>query len=384
MSGLAGGLAARAVGLGARLGLLVVVLPALAPGEVTRYLLLTTAATLVGRLLALGLEDELPLLVRGDVAAARGLAWLGLWPLLAGAAAGAAGLLDGGAGGTRQALTVAAAALVLAGTLVLVGLLRTLSATLYEQVLNAPPVLHLVAAASAPALDAPRLVLLGAGAQAVVALWVARQAGLIQLLPTRPNGPGGLGPHLRGGLGKLAANLLLVAQVRALGWLPSLVGAAAADALSYAVLVGEAGLQLATVAIQRHYGAYARGEGSPRLAARRGGAAWAALAAGAALLVGLPLPAISWLDPPAAAWALVAAGALAATLEVRYFCWSRGLDARPHLGLQVAWLLVVTLVVVALPAPRWPLAAAAGTSLLAGAALAWLTLGDRFRCWRAG
>ncbi|MCW8138127.1 MAG: hypothetical protein KIT58_04410 [Planctomycetota bacterium] len=303
--GLAGGLAARGVGLGARLGQRVELARALAPGEVTRYLLLTTAGTLVGRLLALGLEDELPLLVRGDVAAARRLAWVGFWPLVAGAAAGAAALMVGGAV-TTQALTVAAAALVLAGTLVLVGLLRTLSATLYEQVLNAPPVLHLVAAASAPALDAPRLVLLGAGAQAVVALWVARQAGLIQLLPTRPNGPGGLGPHLRGGLGKLAANLLLVAQVRALGWLPSLVGAAAADALSYAVLVGEAGLQLATGGYPAALRRLRPRRGSPRLAARRGGAAWAALARWRRRPGSAPG---GLLARPRPAWALVAAGA---------------------------------------------------------------------------
>ncbi|MBX3467218.1 MAG: hypothetical protein KF878_10020 [Planctomycetes bacterium] len=380
MTGVAEGLARRFVGLAARLGLLVAVLPGLAPGEVTRYLLLTTAATLLGRLLCLGLDDELPLVVRGDVATARSLHRVSLYPLLGGVALGGAALAAGA--GSSDALAVVCAALVLAGTLVLIGLLRTLSPALYEWVINAPPVLLLGGAACMPAIDGQGLVLLGAGAQALVALGAGVAAGLLQRRPAAP--AVALRSRLSGGVHKLAASLLLIAQVRALGWLPSAVGDAAADALTYAVLVGEAGLQLANVAVQRHYGAYARGEGSPRLAARRGATAWAALAAAAALLVGLPLPAVSWLDPAAAAWALVAAGALAATLEVRYFCWSRGLDARPHLGLQAAWLLVVTLVVVALPAPRWPAAAAAGTSLLAGAALAWLALGDRFRCWRAG
>lgn len=371
MTGLLHGLALRVVSLAAKLGFLGWVLPSLPAGEVTRYLLLTTAAALVGRLAALGLEDELPLVVRGERQVARGLVWLAGAPLLA------AGLLGGGAlaaGPASTALAVGCGALALTSAVLLLGLLRTLSPAVAERLANVPPVLLVLAALVTPGLDAPRLVLLGAASQAACVVVTALASGLLG----RPVTPPGLELRARLGAGawKLTSNLLLLLQTRALGWAPAALGRPD-DALSLAVLVGEAGLQLGNVVALRHYADYARGEGTAALAVRRALAGWAALA-GVGVIVaalvaagaGALLPGrASGLDLRGLPWALAQAGALLATVEGRFFLWSRGAPAAPLLIVQGAWLLAVGGVVLALPPSGWLLATTAAASLVAAASL---------------
>lgn len=371
MTGLLHGLALRVISLAAKLGLLGWILPALPAGEVTRYLLLTTAATLVGRLAALGLEDELPLVVRGDQAAARGLVWLSGWPLVVAALLGGAALVvgDGVAG---AALVVGCGALAMTSTVLLLGLVRTLSPALAERLANVPPLLVLAAALVTPGLDAARLVLLWAAAQAVCGLGTALAAGLLARSDAPPSALD-LRTRLRAGAAKLASTLLLVLQMRALGWAPAALGRPPDDALSLAVLVGEAGLQLGSVVALRHYADYARGEGTPALAVRRAIVGWSALGGAGALVAGLLALGAQALLPGRAAgldlggtpWALAQAGALLATVEARFFLWSRGAPAGPLLATQAVWLTAVGVVVLALPPERWLVVTTGATSLVA-------------------
>ncbi|MBT77585.1 MAG: hypothetical protein CL798_05295, partial [Chromatiales bacterium] len=55
----------------ARLLFLLFVLPFLPSGELARYLFITSVAVLCGRVLLLGLDGELPLVVRGEIGRAR-------------------------------------------------------------------------------------------------------------------------------------------------------------------------------------------------------------------------------------------------------------------------------------------------------------------------
>lgn len=376
MTGALHGLALRLASLAAKLGLLVWILPSFPAGEVTRYLLLTTAATLAGRLAALGLDDELPLVVRGDRGVARGLGWLSGWPLVAAGLLGGAALVVGhGLAGT--ALVVGSGALAMTSMVLLLGLVRTLSPALSERLANLPPLLVLAAAFATPGLDAARLVLLWAAAQAVCVVGTALAAGLLarERLPTSALD---LRVRLRSGTAKLASTLLLVLQMRALGWAPAALGRPPDDALSLAVLVGEAGLQLGNVVALRHYADYARGEGTAALAVRRALAGWLALAgAGAAVAALLALGAGALLPGRASAldlrglpWALAQAGALLATVEARYFLWSRGAPAGPQLATQALWLTAVGGVVLAAPPQSWLVATTAATSLVAVVSLA--------------
>lgn len=381
MTGALHGLALRVASLAAKLGMLVWVLPGLPEGEVTRFLLLTTAGAFAGRLLALGLEDELPLVVRGEPAVARRLLALSGWPLVASGLLGAAALAAGpGAGAAGTALVVGCGALALTSTNLLGGLARTLSPALVERLGSFPALLLLLAALVAPGLDAARLVLLGAAAQAVCVVGTALAAGLL----ARPAGappPSGELVALQGRLGagaaKLASNLLLLLQVRALGWAPAALGRPPDDALSLAVLVGEAGLQLGYVVALRHYAGYARGEGTAGLAVRRALAGWGALGGAGALVAALLalgatalLPGrAAGLDLGGAPWALAQAGALLATVQARFFFWSRGAPAGPQLATQAAWLVAVGGVLLAVPQGGWLVATTAATSLVAVATL---------------
>ena len=71
------GAAWKLVSLAARAGFLFVVCPSLPDGELSRFMFFSTIALIAARLIAVGLQDELPLRVRGKREVAQG--WVPLY-----------------------------------------------------------------------------------------------------------------------------------------------------------------------------------------------------------------------------------------------------------------------------------------------------------------
>jgi len=347
-----------------------VVLPFLPAGELTRYVLLTSVAVLAGRLVLVGLDVELPLLVRGRASEALRflplvrIAWLVLpitgavWALASISAASAAFL-----------------AASTAATLLVGGLARTVSPGDFERLQTLPWVLFGIVAAGGWLEGADEFVMLRAGCQlvaqfAVVARLRARAGDSVA--QEEPLAPTMIRAFRRSWL-KLLSNLGMIGMLRGLViWPSAFIPAATLDPVAFAVACGEALWQFGMVFGHRRYARFARELGSGR---RPDPATvkWAAVVhfgiLGAAA-VGCVQIAASWpglpfgLDPVAASWAAVYYALLCSYGLMRFLAWALGGRDASVVVSQLALVVTLGSVVLTLPPSAWFPAAAAAAALL--------------------
>lgn len=237
----------------ARLLFLLFVLPFLPSGELARYLFITSIAVLCGRILLLGLDSELPLVVRGEVCRARSffpVIMIG-WSSLILIALVGAGYKNG-----NWFLYASLLGLASAIGLYLGGVIRTISPAGFEKLQNLPWIIFGIATLSGRYSTAENLTVLR-----VVCL-VAAQVLIVLML--RVYGKFSVSGMLRlfmqlqrsigKGWSKLISNLTLIGIMRGFILWPAILPVAPVmDDMAFAVACGEALWQLGMVFAHRRY-----------------------------------------------------------------------------------------------------------------------------------
>ncbi len=243
----------------ARLLFLLFVLPFLPSGELARYLFITSVAVLCGRVLLLGLDGELPLVVRGEIGRARAFFPLILvgWCLLSLIALTGTGFEYG-----RWFLFAGLLGLASAIGLYLGGIIRTISPADFERLQNVPWIIFGVATLSGKFTSAADLTVLRVVCLVAAQVFIVFKLRVYGLLSV--TGMLQLFMQLRGSLGKgwdkLISNLTLVGIMRGFILWPAILPVAPVmDDLAFAVACGEALWQLGMVFAHRRYAHYSTG-----------------------------------------------------------------------------------------------------------------------------
>jgi hypothetical protein len=336
---------------------------------------LATIGLLGARVLAFGISDQLVIEIRGSRSEAARYV-----PLFHGLLA--VGIVSAAASTVAPGPWVAAAlTLVLLAGSVLEGLLRSCAPDHYERLTNLAPMLFLAACLGDRPTSAYRLVGLFTGATILAQMLSAAGSGVGvgRVRTVRALSVVSLVKLARRGIGKMLAELTLLANIRAvLLWPKLLAGTLASDSIAFAVTIAEAASTIPMVVVNRNYARFANtpGPSAPPV--------WSA--AGAVLLmaafgsIALALPALErFLDVailmrvrvPDVAWAMAYLGVITAYYDLRYHAWSQGVPSRPFNAAQLGFFALQGAVVWVLPAS----AHLAAISLCAGLfLLAWVVV----------
>jgi hypothetical protein len=369
------GVAWKVLALLAKAIFLLVVAPGLPTGEFSEYVFLSTVGLLAARFLSFGISDQLVIEVRGSRSEAGRYAPLFLGLLSAGILAAA------GAAVAPGPWVAASLAIVLAAGAVLEGLLRSCTPDYYERLTNLAPILFLAACLTVQPTTAYALVGLFTAATILAQLASAAGSGV----GLRSIGATGAPDLLslvnlaRRGVGKMVAELTLLANLRAvLLWPKLLSGALASDSIAFAVSIAEAVSTVPMVIVNRNYARFASAPGPspPPLGSAAGSAVLMAVLGVAAL--GLPMVdrwvgfgILTRIEVAELGWAMAYLGVVTAYYDLRYHAWSQGVSSRPFTAAQLAFFIVQGGAVWLLPAPE-QLAAIALTA--GGGVFAWVLL----------
>ncbi|MEL7023427.1 MAG: hypothetical protein AAGL69_06730 [Pseudomonadota bacterium] len=351
----------KGLALSARLVFLLTVATGLADGELGSYVYLSSMAALLGRIGGLGLEEQLPLEIRGRRPTAS--RWLRTAEILF-----VLGLfLFGGALMSRHpVLLVGALTIAYITTSYLAGALRTIRITGSERLRDLHWILFVAMAILLPARNAEQLILLmilallSVQALEVVLSRVQRVIAEGRRLPSWSNFVDLVKLSWR----KLVAAAAVLAIVRALvlwpEWLRMDIDL---DEIAYALLIGEAFWQTLMVLVHRRYAAYCRldkaelAEGIRSDLSRVGpmvGLYGLLVSAGAALIGQLDITIAGFNS-----WWLVAQmvgffTAVSWYLMLRYVVWViRDFDWRLA-GLELVLIVSQAVVVITMPVAYWP------------------------------
>ncbi|MGI9258388.1 MAG: hypothetical protein ACR2QQ_06110 [Gammaproteobacteria bacterium] len=234
-----------------RLLFLVLVMPFLPSGELASYVFATSIAVLVARLLLLGLDDELPLVVRADYARAKQLfpivvfVWM-LLPLIVGA-----GVVSGS--WLPYALLLGTTG---ATGLYLSGVVRTLSPADFERLQNLQWVLFGLLAVTQLFSTAESLIVLRSVCALSTQLLIVFKQRLFSLPSWQSMSKllAELWDNAQHSWYKLASNLSLVGAMRGyILWPAALATGPRLDTVAFAVACGEALWQMGMVFAHRRY-----------------------------------------------------------------------------------------------------------------------------------
>ena len=228
--------------LGARGAFLLSVLPRLPEGELALYVFISASSLLGSRTMLLGLEDEVPLAVRGECERA---APLTLLVMLGWIGALCAGLLL--AAYPIVPLAVAMMSLSLASGLLVGGLARTISPAAFEQMMNLPWLLF-AALALLPSIDsALELAVLMSACSILIQIVLTTRLQLLHLPSLESIGmvAGSLRASLTTSWVKLVSNLSILGAMRAFVlWPKVIVMLPLLDSIAFTIAWGEAFWQL--------------------------------------------------------------------------------------------------------------------------------------------
>jgi len=235
---------------------LVMVLPRLPQGELAEYVFISTCAILVSRLLLFGLEDEVPLVVRGHRGVAGrffpvvALGWLlavvvATWLFLSGESIAAIGLLS----------------VATATGLFLAGLIRTFDPAAFEQLMNLPWIVFTGFALTRRFSTGIELAALMSASMLIIQVSYVIRLQVYRIGPEADSSA--LAERLWGGVVrgwiKLVSNLILIGAMRAyILWPKVLPSVPLLDSVAFALAWGEAFWQLGMVVVHRRYAAYSR------------------------------------------------------------------------------------------------------------------------------
>ncbi len=354
------GAAWKLVSLAARAGFLFVVCPSLPDGELGRFVFFSTTALMASRLMAVGLEDELPLYVKGKREVAQ--AWVPLYSGVALLALVAAlfYVLSG-----ELIFAVACLSLGYGAHSLLGGLVRSVDVRSYELLANCHWPVFFLMALWPTQWQADRLLILMWASLLFAQIIAVRKAALALRIGYRrlSDGARQLWPAIRAGRFKLASNLAMLGSMRALIVWPTLFKKTdGLDAIAFALSLGEAVWQLGMVLVNRRYARYCRQAGDRERNKRDSIlVSWILLAVFAVLSLVIML-ATPWLpdvieDGRLVGMFIVFFGMMAGQNLLRYYVWSTGIFGWILFSLLVLQFLLIGLIVLSLDQILWlPLA----------------------------
>lgn len=249
----------KIVSFAGRIVFLVFVLPGLAAGELAQYAFLATLALLTARLAAMGLEDHLPLEIRGNRQAAGKimLAYGSLLNLVL--ACGLVALISG-----TSVPAVLFLAIVYLAQMVLSGVVRSINPLGYEVLANLHWVLFPVLCLAISTSTAVGIIGLMAVSVLINQFIVIRLSRLRLAIPSTPvRNLAVLHAPMKNGWQKCLSGFMTLANMRSLILWPKFLGRAQAiDSLAFALLCAEAMWQLGMVVVNRKYAGFCLGAGT--------------------------------------------------------------------------------------------------------------------------
>ncbi|MCB1521830.1 MAG: hypothetical protein KDJ37_14830 [Hyphomicrobiaceae bacterium] len=346
------GIGLRFIALLAKFAFLMLIVPMLPDQVYAQYLFLFTMALIVARVLSLGAEEHLPIMVGRDQGLAESYMPLFVISSVAAVVAAGAHIATG-----EIYLIIAAVVAQLAAGWVLGGLVRSHAPHVFERLLNLPVVIFVAACFVWPPTSLSQLFLYYFATGLLVQLAIAANAGAFRrgrfdrmttAIPALLN-------SLLPGLAKTTSNILVVMNSRAPVVLPGLMlGVVVSDATALAVSIAEAVWQIGMVISMRNYAAYCRGEAGLRRMKITCAASFTALVLLAIPLLLIPLPiSIPKIDGPMIGWALILMGALLVLMEARYYVWAQRKGTVEVLAIQAALIAGDAAIVWLLDQHQW-------------------------------
>lgn len=244
------------VSFSGRFVFLIMVLPGLAAGELAQYAFLATLSLLMARLAAMGLEDHLPLEIRGDRKAAGKImpAYGSLLNLVL--ACGLVALVSG-----TSVPAVLFLAIVYLAQMLLSGVVRSVNPLGYEVLANLHWVLFPVFCLALSATSAEGIVGLMAISVLLNQFIVIKITRLRLAIPSTPfRDLLRLYAPMKNGWQKCLSGFTTLANMRSLILWPKFLGKTQAiDSLAFALLCAEAIWQLGMVVVNRKYAGFCLG-----------------------------------------------------------------------------------------------------------------------------
>lgn len=336
------------VSFAGRFVFLILVLPGLAAGQLAQYAFLATLSLLIARLVAMGLEDHLPLEIRGDREAAdRIMPAYGSLLILVPACALLA-LVSG-----TSVPAVMFLAIVYLAQIVLSGVVRSVNPLGYEVLASLHWLLFPGLCLALSASSAEGIVGLMAISVLLNHFIVIKMSKLRLAIPATPfRDLLRLYAPMKNGWQKCLSGFTTLANMRSLILWPKFLGKSQAiDSLAFALLCAEALWQLGMVVVNRKYAGFCRGSRTvaDRLRDAIESSALLVVAfVGAAIVIYLARPWLGVLgDFPfqLIAIATVMFGFAVGYLLLRYFNWSAFGFCWKLAGLEVGLFLSVGLIV---------------------------------------
>jgi hypothetical protein len=340
-TGVAHGVVWKVFALLAKAGFLVVVAPRLPEGEFSAYVFLSTIGLLGARFFSCGISDQLVIEIRGSRSEAG--RYVPLFRRLFAVGVGSA-VLSAVAPGPWVAASLT---MVLVAGSVLEGLLRSCTPEYYERLTNLTPILFFAACLAIQPATAHGLVGLFTGAMIIAQLvsGLGSGIGFRRIDAACEPGLSSMATLARHGLGKMVAELTLLANIRAvLLWPKLLSGALASDSVAFALSIAEAASTIPMVVVNRNYAQFANAPG--RMPAPIRSATASALIMAACGVAALEFPLVGqWtgltifarIRAADLAWAMAYLGVVTAYYDLRYHAWSLGASSRTFTSAQVVF-----------------------------------------------
>lgn len=350
-----GGYGWKTLALGCRVVFVLKVLPVLPAGELTSYVFWTTLSLLIARTLTVGFEEDLPLVVRGRSVRSHRFFLLYLTPFM-----GAQVLLVMELLLPREVIAVLFLVATYISYIILGGLVRSISARAFEVLTNVQwPIFLAILLLTQPSSAKTLVTDMG------IALVLAQVVTLITCADVISHSPRldrrsllVLWYRLPRAAPKFVSQLVSLTIVRGPVLWPKLFNlAAASDAVTFAITLGEAAWQIGMVVVNRWFTTYSR-------MAKRAASLWkrtrkslvatvSCFVLASLILLVVPLP--SWVpevvDKQYVIPGLLFFGLWTCYLQLRYMGWALHLE--PWQFIYREMLVAAALIPVTVFMPMW-------------------------------
>jgi hypothetical protein len=247
----------KSISLLARALFFVLVVPILGAGELAGYMYINSTALILSTIAILGLNEELPRVIAGNLGIARGyFKWFVSLNTVATLLLIVTLLLP------SNALAILLFAFTALAGRFLNGVVRSLNPAVFEQIQNVPWVLFLICAATLRLDNAVELIIARSASMCLVQWYAFRviSRSKRQASSWEPTSlPAIIRRGLSRGISKLGANLLLLGVVRGPVILPVWLGLGGnLDTVAFAVAVGEMIVQFGIIPVNRAYAKWCR------------------------------------------------------------------------------------------------------------------------------
>jgi hypothetical protein len=333
-----------------KFGFLLLIVPKLPNGVFSQYLVVFTGCLLSARLLSIGMEDQLPVIISGDTEKSEQFFPIYWWVV----ASGILMIVCNDFAGNHFFIYTAVICFQLSN-FILCGIIRSYSPAGYEKLINLPAFFYFVLLLIFPA-DRYEFLLL---------IWVfgtaLGQAVVLYVLKIRMSFllDKNIGKEiiviLRLGFAKMISSFLALAAFRGLVIFPKyLLHILVGDTLAFAISIGEGCWQLAMVVVNRNYSYYCRHGGSLEKSLFSAGVVMAGMGLiGVVIIQFVHVNLIDKISWPLVGWSLVFFGAMAAFLELRYFCWAHGIMNKVVINVQLLFIGIEICVILFFSQSNW-------------------------------